>query len=391
MDGTTTVVVIGAGVAGLTVANLLRRTGIDCVVLERHNRDHVERRQRAGVLDFAAEQVYVRAGLDDRLLAGAPASGSLEIRVDGVSRLFDAAAHTDGRAGRLLPQQVLVRRLIETFVDSGGDLRFDSADVRPHDIDGDRPYVTYLDANGHAQRLEADYVAGCDGFHGVSRSVVPPDALTTYRHAEDVGWFTVLTDSPPPKYPLLALSRHGFAAHFGRGPHASRFYLQCPPGDDLDAWTDERVWRQLRLRLADDTLPDGPVVEKAVIDARSFVVDPMSYGRLFLVGDAAHIVPPMGGKGMNLAIADADVLAHALHAAVRNGDDGPLRAYSATCLRRVWNDQEYSRWLSDMVFHGADQSTAGPFHWHLARSRLDRIFTSTNAARAFADLMAGTA
>ncbi|RKT55182.1 4-hydroxybenzoate 3-monooxygenase [Saccharothrix australiensis] len=385
------VVVVGAGVAGLTVANLLLEAGIGCVVLERHTRDHVERRQRAGVLDFAAEQVYARSALGDRLLAGAPRSTVLEFRVDGVSRLFDADAHTGGRTGRLIPQQLLVRRLISAFLDAGGDLRFSAADVALHDLDGDRPHVTYRDAGGVERRIDARHVAGCDGFHGVSRAAVPPGALTTHRHTDDFRWFTVLTDSPPPRHPLMALSRHGFAAHFGRGPAASRFYLQCAPGDDLDGWTDERVWRQLRLRLADDDLPDGPVVEKAVIDARSVVVDPMSYGRLHLVGDAAHIVPPMGGKGMNLAIADADVLARALVAAVRDGDDGPLRAYSATCLRRVWNDQEFSRWLSDVVFHGADEATAGPFRWRLARARLDRIFTSPSAARAFAELMAGTA
>lgn len=387
----TDVVVVGAGVAGLTVACLLRQAGVGCVVLERDSRPRMEQRQRAGVLDHQAEQVYVRSGLGARLLAGAPPMGFLEIRVDGAGRLFDAAGHTGGKAGLLLPQQLLVRRLLALFLDGGGDLRFEVAGVALHDLTGAGPSVTYRDTAGAAHRIDCRYVAGCDGFHGVSRASVPPDALRTYQFVDDVGWFTALTDTAPPAHPLFAVSRHGFAAHFGRGPGASRFYLQCQVGEDLATWPDERVWQQLRLRLADDDLPAGPIREKAVIDSRSIVHDPMGYGRLFLVGDAAHLLTPMGGKGMNLAITDADVLAPALAAAIRDGDERPLAGYSRTCLRRVWNDQEYGRWLTETLFHGADMATAGPFRWHLARSRIDRLLTSDGAAKALAELMAGTA
>ena len=384
------VVVIGAGVAGLTVASLLQRSGVGCVVLERHDRSYVEQRQRVGVLDYRAEQVYVRGGLDERLLNGVPPSGAIEIRIDGVGRLFDGAVHTGGRSGRLLSQQLLVQRLIALFLDGGGDLRFDAADVALHGVDGDRPWVSYRDAAGGNHRLDCRYVAGCDGFHGVSRASLPADLVTTYEDAESIGWFTVLTDSPPPRHALFGVSRHGFAAQFARGRTASRFYLQCGVGDSLQQWSDERVWQQLRLRLGDEQLPSGPIVDKSIIDARGIVIDPMAHGRLFLAGDAAHIITPMGGKGMNLAIADAGVLAEALYTAIQHGDEELLRSYSATCLPRVWSDQEFSRWMSEMMFHAGDIDTAGPFRWQLARARLDRLFTCTTAAAAFAAMLAGT-
>ncbi|QXJ21437.1 4-hydroxybenzoate 3-monooxygenase [Actinomadura graeca] len=382
------VVVIGAGPAGLTLACLLRRAGVACVVLERRSRSYVERRQRAGVLDHAGTRIFEEAGLGG-ILAGAPGDGTLEIRVDGEPRHLDVPALSDGRTGRIVPQQVLVGRLIAAFLEDGGDLRFDAAEVTPHDLGGTAPRVTYRDPGGTVREIACAYVAGCDGQHGVSRASVPAGALTAFSYDHGIGWLTVLADIPPPRHPLFAITSHGFAAQFPRGPRASRFYLQCPPDDGPGDWDDERVWAQLRLRLADGDLPAGPITEKGVVDMRSLVVDPMRYGSLFLAGDAAHIVTPMGGKGMNLAIGDADVLARALRAAVRDGDGSLLDAYSATCLRRVWNYQEYSCWMTEMVHEAGDASLAGTFRHRLARARLDRLFTSEPAARAFADLMAG--
>ncbi|WP_276147277.1 4-hydroxybenzoate 3-monooxygenase [Streptomyces sp. CC0208] len=381
----TTVVVIGAGPAGMTVATLLRHSGIDCVVLERRSRDHVARRQRAGIVETRAVRMFDSWGLSDRVLGGVPYDGILEFRVDGHSRLVSDSDGSDGPPARLCPQQILVQKLTATFLEEGGDLRFEAADVSLHDLTGDRPTVRYRTADGTLRAITCDFVAGCDGDRGVSRTAVPDGELTAYAFDHGIGWLTVLADAPPPAHPLLATGREGFAAHFPRGPHASRYYLQCPPDDDPGAWPDDRVWAALRTRLGDPALVPGPITDREIFRLRSLVHDPMQYGRLFLVGDAAHIVSPMGGKGMNLALYDADVFARAVRDVVR-GDDSALRAYSERCLRRVWNDQEFSHWLTRTLHDAADSE---PFLRHLARARLDRLFNSPAAARAFAELMTG--
>ncbi|MEV7623271.1 4-hydroxybenzoate 3-monooxygenase [Actinoplanes sp. NPDC089786] len=388
---TTTVAIIGAGPAGLTLANLLRTAGVDCVVVERQSRAYVEQRQRAGVLEHRAARMFEEWGLADRVLQDSRTDGVQEFRVDGRPRFLPIADLAGGKFGRILPQQFLVQRLITAFQEDGGDLRFGCQDVTLERPGSERPVVTYRDEDGRPHEIEADYLAGCDGFHGVSRRSVPEAEQTIYAYDHGIGWFTVLADVPPPRHPMFAVSAHGFAAHFPRGPRSSRFYLQCAPGEDLDAWDDRRIFDQLRLRIGDPDLPAGAVLEKAVVDMRSFVVDPMSYGRLFLVGDAAHIITPMGGKGMNLALADAEVLAKAVRSAVRDGDAQPLRDYSKTCLDRTWSYQEFSRWMTEMLHDSGDPATSGPFRHKIARARLDRLFTSPNAGGLFSDLMAGEA
>lgn len=384
----TTVAIVGAGASGLTLANLLQRSGVSCVVVERHPRAYVEKRQRAGVVEHRAVRTFEEWGLGDELFAGAPRGGTIEIRVDGAGRLFDESEHAGGVRSVMCPQQILVQRLIGTFLDGGGDLRFESGEVALHDLTGDRPRVTYQDAAGGRHEIECQFVAGCDGDHGVSRTSVPAGALRAYSYDYGIGLLTVLADALASRYPLFAVSERGFAARFARGPNASRNYLQCPPSEDLANWPDDRFWDELGRRVGDE-LAGGRVTDKGIVEMRSLVHEPMSYGRLFLVGDAAHIISPMGGKGMNLALHDAEVLALGIRAAVQDGDEAPLRSYSEICLRRVWDHQEFSRWMTEMMYESGDVALAGPFRRRLARARLDRVFTSPPAAAAFADLMLG--
>ncbi|WP_260470762.1 4-hydroxybenzoate 3-monooxygenase [Streptomyces sp. RP5T] len=384
-----TVVVIGAGPAGLTVANLLRRSGIDCVILERQTREHVAQRQRAGIVEARAVQLFDSWGLADQVLGGVPSDGLLEVRVDGESHLVSGDDGSEGPAASLCPQQVLVQNLTAVYLAEGGDLRFESADISLHDLTDDHPTVRYRSADGTLRAITCNFVAGCDGEHGISRATIPDGVLTTHTLDHGIGWLTILADAPPPARPLFAVSPYGFAAHFARGPHTSRYYLQCPPDDQPDAWPEQRIWEALRTRLADPALVPGLITDREVFRLRGLVHDPMQYGRLFLVGDSAHIVSPLGGKGMNLALHDADLFVRAIRDSLLNHDDTGLHTYSQRCLRRVWNDQEFSHWLTRTLHDAGDDTHSGSFHRGLARARLDRLFTSDNAARAFAELMAG--
>jgi p-hydroxybenzoate 3-monooxygenase len=385
------VVVVGAGPAGLTVATLLQDAGIACTVLEQRSRARVEQRQRAGIVETRAVRMFQEYGLADRVLGGAPSDGVLEFRVEGEHRLLRSDEGVDGPAPVLCPQQVLVGNLIETFLDGGGDLRFEASEVSLDGLAGPRPTVGYQDPSGTAHEISCDFIAGCDGAHGVSRASVPEGELTAYPFDHEIAWLTVLADVPPPPHPLLAVSSRGYAAHFARGPRTSRFYLQCPPADRTDDWPDDRVWEQLRARLGDEGLPAGPITETEVFPLRSVVHEPMRYGRLYLAGDAAHVVSPMGGKGMNLALYDAETFACAVRDFVGHGDETGLDSYSTTCLRRTWNYQEFSRWMTEMLHDAGDDSRTGPFRSRLAQARLDRLFASPAAAFAFAELMAGLA
>jgi p-hydroxybenzoate 3-monooxygenase len=383
-----TVVIVGAGVAGMTAAAMLRHSGIDCVVLERQSRDYVEQRQRAGVLEYRAARMFGDWGLAG-LLGDFPADDTLEIRVGGESHLVLIDPHGGRPGGTLIPQQILLRNLISAFLDGGGDLRFGAADVELRDLAGERAAVGYTDEAGQGHEIGCSFVAGCDGEHGITRRSVPDGAITVHTEEYGIGWLTVLAVAPPPRYPLMAVSSRGFAAQFSRGPRASRFYLQCAPDARVADWPADRIWAELRARLGQGGLPGGEITEREVFGLRGLVCEPMSYRRLYLLGDAAHIIPPMGGKGMNMALHDAEVFARAVRDFVRQGDETGLRDYSAVCLQHTWTYQEFSRWMMEMMHDPGQQ--ADPFRARLARARLDRLLRSETAAREFGELMAGLA
>ncbi|WP_432095711.1 4-hydroxybenzoate 3-monooxygenase [Streptomyces sp. bgisy100] len=388
----TQVAVVGAGPAGLTLANVLRRKGVDCVVIEAASRSFIERRPRAGFLEEWAVRALERHGLAGRLLRTAERHGACEFRYDGARHAF-AYAELTGRHHFVYPQQELVTDLVGHFADGGGDVRFEVRDVALHDLLSGQPSVTYTGADGERHRISCDYIAGCDGARGVSRSHLPADSTVFAQHDYGVGWLAVLAEAPPSADGVVfGIHPRGFAAHMARSPQVTRFYLECPPGDDEAAWPDERVWEELQARLAvpGGEVTEGRLIEKRVLDMHNYVVAPMSHGRLHLAGDAAHLVAPIGAKGMNLALHDALLLAEAFTAHYGTGDDTGLTGYSAASLRRVWQYQEFSQWFSELL-HGptAGAGAADPFRAGVAGARLRRLLDSPAAAAAFAELYIG--
>ncbi len=391
----TRVVVVGAGPAGLTVANILRAASVDCVLLETESRQFIEQRPRAGFIEEWAVRALERRGLADRLLQHAQTHSEFEFRFQGGCHRFDYG-ELSGRHHFVYPQPLLVTDLLRHYADdgdgdAGGDVRFGVRDVELHAVDTDRPSVSYTDPEtGDRRRIDCEVIAGCDGARGVTRTCMPPEHTTVARHDYGIGWLALLAEAPPSSdCVVFGVHPRGFAAHMARSPEVTRYYLECPPGDDPENWPHERVWTELHHRLSADgarPLTEGRLIEKRVLDMHNYVVEPMAYGRLYLAGDAAHLAAPIAAKGMNLALHDAILLADALVAYFGKGDDAGLNGYSDACLRRVWQYEEFSLWLSD-VMHGA--SSGDSFRAGTAGARLRRIFESPTAAAAFAELYIG--
>jgi p-hydroxybenzoate 3-monooxygenase len=293
----------------------------------------------------------------------------------------------------LAPQQALVRNLIAAFLGDGGDLRFAAADVAMSGLGSSRPVVSYTDGDGIAREIACDLIAGCDGDHGVSRQSIPAGVLTAYTRDYGVTWLAVLADTPAPRYPCFGIGVRGYAAAFSRGPRTARFYLEIAAGDTRADWPPERIWSQLRERFWLPDLAAGPVTETEIVRLRSQVFEPMSYGRLYLLGDAAHVISPMGAKGMNLALYDAETFVNAARGYLQAGDDSGLRAYSGTCLARTWRYQDYADWWSQMFFSRCgEHAAADPYGARVARARLARFTEpSSSAALAWGELMTGLA
>jgi p-hydroxybenzoate 3-monooxygenase len=387
------VVVVGAGPAGLTVGNILRAAHVDCVVLETETREFIERRPRAGVIEEWAVRGLQQRGLADNLLQRAELHTACEFRFGGERYRFSYGELT-GRHHYVYPQPLLVTDLVREYVDvRGGQARFSVRDVELHDLGTDGPSVSYTcPETGERRLLRCDFVVGADGARGVSRAALVPERARIARHDYGMGWLALLAQAPPSSdCVLFGVHPSGFAGHMPRSPEVTRYYLQCPPGDDPENWSHERVWAELHERLGAAGVPpltEGPLIEKRVLDMHDYVVEPMVHGRLFLAGDAAHLVAPIAAKGMNLALHDAFLLGDALVACLTKGDAGGLDGYSEACLRRVWDYQEFSQWLSE-VYHGT--AAGDPFRAGTTLARLRRLFTSPAAAAAFAEQYLGTA
>ena len=383
----THVAIIGAGPAGLILAALLHRAGIESVVLEDRSREYVEARVRAGVLEQGTVDLLERAGVAERLHAEAIVHGGIHLQFAGERHHVPMSELTGGRSIVIYGQTEVVKDLIAARVEDGLPLLFDVDEVSVHGFEGDEPYVRF-EHEGEEQRLDCDVIAGCDGFHGICRPAIQA-VLRTFTREYPYGWLGILADVAPSSEELVYANHpRGFALLSLRSPTRSRLYIQCAPDEDLSNWPDERIWEELQARtaLAGWTLDEGPVREKGVTGMRSFVAEPMQHGRLFLAGDAAHIVPPTGAKGLNLAAHDVRVLADALIDWYVGGSRDGLDAYSVTCLRRVWRAEHFSWWMTSMLHNtpGADE-----FDRKLQLSQLRYVTTSTAAATSLAENYVG--
>ena len=344
--------IVGAGPAGLTLSHLLARAGIDSVVIEKRSREYVIERVRAGVLEQGTVALLSELGLSGRLERESLTHRGIEIRFDDQGHRIDLAELTAGRSISVYGQNELVKDLIEARVASAAPLYFAVDEVSIEGIDSDTPRIRFLHDDAQ-HRVDCDFIAGCDGFHGICRASIPPQALTIYEHVYPFAWLGIMVEAPP-ACDELCYAHHdrGFALASMRTPQLTRLHLQCAADDDLDRWPDARIWEEIHTRCAAPgrLSPNvGPIIQKGIAPLRSFVADPMQHGRLYLAGDAAHIVPPTGAKGLNLAVADVRVLARGFERKYRANDDTWLANYSRVCLERVWRVQRFSAWMTSLL------------------------------------------
>ena len=387
----THVAIVGAGPAGLMLAHLLHRLGIESVIVETRSRAYVEERVRAGVLEHETAALLEATGVGGRMRREGLVHRGIELQYGVHRKRIDFAELTGGKTVTVYGQQEVVKDLIAARLAAGGEILF-QREVVALDVDaGDRARLEYRDPDGTLQTLEADFIAGCDGFHGPCRAAIPSDVISIYDHIFPFSWLGILSESPPVSEELIyANHERGFALVSMRSLTVSRLYIQCRTDENIAQWPDERIWAELRLRL--ESAGDGPAVvegrvfQKGITPMRSFVCDPMRYGRMFLAGDSAHIVPPTGAKGMNLAIADVRVLADAFEAYFAGGDTGLLDAYSETCLRRIWKTQRFSTYMTS-ILHRFEEH--GPFERQVQLAELDYLSTSRAAAQSLAESYVG--
>lgn len=384
----TQVAIIGAGPAGLLLSQLLARQGIASVILEDRDRAYVERRVRAGVLEQRAADLLREAGVGERMDREGLVHHGIELRFNGQGHRIPMSDLTGGRTVLIYGQTEVVKDLIQARLNAGAQILFEAECLGVDGLTSNSPSVRFR-YQGQEQTLECDVVAGCDGYHGVSRAAIPAGVLTTYDQEYPFAWLGILAAVAPSTEELIyAWSERGFALHSLRSRQISRLYIQCPPHEDINNWPDERIWQELHLRFARDgwSLQEGPILEKSITPMRSFVVEPMQYGRLFLAGDAAHIVPPTGAKGLNLALGDVAALAEALTTWYRTGNTESLEGYSARCLARVWRAQHFAWWMTEML-HLREGATS--LERRLQLAQLAYVTSSKAAATSLAENYVG--
>jgi p-hydroxybenzoate 3-monooxygenase len=384
----TQVAIVGAGPAGLLLSHLLHLAGVDSVVIETRSRAEIEATIRAGVLEQGTVDLLAQSGVGERMKREGFVHEGIVLRFGGQSHRI-ALTELTGRAITVYAQHEVIKDLVAARLEAGGKLLFEVKDTALYDLDSAAPKVRFH-REGKVHEIEAQFVAGCDGFHGVSRPSIPSRHRHEFTRSYPFGWFGILVEAPPSTAELIyAHHERGFALVSTRSPQIQRLYFQCDPGDDTKNWPDARIWDELHARLATTEgwkLAEGRIFQRGIIAMRSFVVEPMRYGRLFLAGDAAHIVPPTGAKGLNLAVNDVRVLAAAFQQYFQSGSEEGLKAYSATALKRVWRAEHFSWWMTSMLHRFHDDT---PFQHRLQLAELEYIVSSKAKALTLAESYVG--
>jgi len=384
----TQVAIVGAGPAGLLLSHLLHLEGIASVVIESRSREEVEATIRAGVLEQGTVDLLTQSGVGSRMKREGFVHEGIYLRFAGRSHRI-ALAELTGRAITVYAQHEVIKDLVAARLAAGGKILFGVKDAALYDLDTDTPKVRFRHGNA-LEEISCDFVAGCDGFHGVSRPSIPSRHRHEFTRSYPFGWFGILVEAPPSTDELIyAHHERGFALVSTRSPQIQRLYFQCDPEDQLTNWPDARIWEELHTRLAGGdgwTLAEGRIFQKGIIAMRSFVVEPLRYGRLFLAGDAAHIVPPTGAKGLNLAVNDVRVLAEGLSFFYKKKNEDSLKAYSTTALKRVWRAEHFSWWMTSMLHRFHDDT---PFHHRLQLAELDYVVSSRAKAVTLAENYVG--
>lgn len=391
----TQVTILGAGPAGLVLGLLLQKEGVDCVIVERQSRTYIESRARAGLIEHHIVEFLRQHDFSDGLDSKGVPHTTCEFRHEG-HRYKIPYGTVAGGSHYVYPQQLVVQDLLKLFISRGGTVFFSQPASQIKGLETNRPIViSHSSASDAFLEIECDFVAGCDGFHGISRSSIPQNQVTVFSKQYGVGWLAILAKVPSSTEKLVyALHKSGFAGQMPRTTEITRFYLECPPDDTISNWTDDRIWKELNKRLSvetNDRLIQGPIIEKRILNMRSVVMEPMNFGRLFLAGDAAHIITPVGAKGMNLAIADSDILAQAFIHYYQNQDESLLNNYSQSRLPHIWETQEFSDWMLRLIHNVSDtgENKYQAFSDRLRQARLKKIQQNESFSKLFAESYVG--